>query len=65
MLIKIICSNVLIVLLNLQTFKTMKGIIIKPRKPNKMVINPQDCNGCIYLPANKKTCKSCGNWKLT
>jgi len=52
-------------LLNLQTFKTMKGIIIKPRKPNKMVINPQDCNGCIYLPANKKTCKSCGNWKLT
>jgi len=40
------------------------GTIIKPRKPNKNVIDPKECMGCIYLPAKKSTCKSCGNWKL-
>ena len=40
----------------------MKGIIIKPKKPNKHVIEFADCIGCIYNPANPKKCKSCGNW---
>ena len=39
-----------------------KDIVIKPRKPNVRVIEPKDCKGCIYLPANKKNCQSCGNW---
>lgn len=40
----------------------MRGIVIKPRKPNKRVIESKDCIGCIYQPARKKTCISCGNW---
>lgn len=40
----------------------MKDIIIKPTKPNKRVINKVDCIGCVYNPAKKKTCISCGNW---
>jgi hypothetical protein len=39
-----------------------KDIIIKPKKVNKHVINKSDCVGCIYNPANKKTCFTCGNW---
>ena len=37
-------------------------MIIKPRKPNKRVIDPPNCKFCVYLPAKKKTCLSCGNW---
>jgi hypothetical protein len=40
----------------------MKGIIIKPIKDKKQVISSKDCIGCIYRPANKKNCNSCGNW---
>jgi hypothetical protein len=36
--------------------------IVKPYKFNKRVIDKLECKGCIYLPAKKLTCKSCGNW---
>lgn len=42
--------------------KTMKDIIIKPIKDKKQVIDSKDCIGCIYRPASKKKCISCGNW---
>jgi hypothetical protein len=42
----------------------MKGIIIKPKKKHYAVIDKKDCIGCIYNPATKKMCKSCGNFKL-
>ena len=40
----------------------MDTIIIKPKKPNKYIINKVDCIGCVYNPPKAKNCKSCGNW---
>ena len=39
------------------------GVPSKPHKVHRRVIDPADCRGCRYAPANaKQACKSCGNW---
>lgn len=40
--------------------------VIMPIKPNKRIINPKDCVGCVYRSKSNRInvdCKSCGNFK--